>query len=237
MPPLDVLGTTPLLLIGEGDKLRGEVWVSNPSGGDIKVSDAILSVTFPTGVESGPIGLPADAVVPASSVRRLVINMGLQPLTAPAIYAGTLDLTTSAGNQSVAASVLVTTTVAPMLVPPGQVFTGVKASKTIPGSIVVVNKGNVDIVVGQIGDEPVLEMKTGPRVLAVGAGGAVVVEPALGLTSGGAATFTNSTPTIVPGGWASVDFKITTPAALTANTQYRVLPRIATERFTIDLLT
>jgi len=59
----------------------------------------------------------------------------------------------------------------------------------------------------------------------------------LGLTPGGAATFTNTKPTVVPGGWASVDFKLTTPAALAANTQYRVLPRIATERFTIDLLT
>jgi hypothetical protein len=116
-------------------------------------------------------------------------------------------------------------------------FTGVLPSTTTPGSVVVLNKGNTNIVVGPIPDETLLEMVSTPRVLVAGGGGAVSVEPALGLVPGGTVTFTNTTPTIAPGGWAQVDFHLTTPAALTANRHFRVLPRVATERFVVDLLT
>ncbi|MGH9181243.1 MAG: hypothetical protein ACRDY5_05960, partial [Acidimicrobiales bacterium] len=117
MPPLDILGTTPVLIVGQRDVTRGEMWLSNPGGTDIKLESATITVTLPGGPESGPIPLPPDAFVPANGVRRLVIEMGMQPLTAPGSHPASLALVTSAGNQVIPASMLIVAVVAPLLVP------------------------------------------------------------------------------------------------------------------------
>jgi hypothetical protein len=240
VPPLDVGGTTPILLVGEGEQVQGEVWLSNPTAADIIVKSATLSVTLPSGVESGPIGLPPDAAVPAFSTRRLVIGMGMQPLTPPGTYEASVDLAFEPplGSQKIPARVLVNATFAPVLVPLRIVFSKVASNSKRKGSVVVVNKGNVDIPVGPMGTEPLLEVRSQPRVLVVAAGGAVSVEPAIASAAAGKTVqFTNDQPTVGPGGWAEVKFELTTPAGLTPNAHLRALPRLATERFAVDLLT
>jgi hypothetical protein len=42
---------------------------------------------------------------------------------------------------------------------------------------------------------------------------------------------------VAPGTWRPVPVKLTMPATITANRHFRVLPRIATQRFVVDLLT
>lgn len=236
MPPFTIEGTTPVLLFGERDQVLGEVWFTNPTGADIKVTGASVLVNFAV-PETGVIHLSSDAVLAAGATKRLAIAMGVQPFTTPGTYSAALTLNTSAGDQVVPASVMIASTLVPQLAPTVLTFTGVKKSTTISGSVVVLNKGNTAIVVGPIPDETLLEMVTIARVLAVGGAGSVSVQPALGLVPGGNITFTNTKPTIPPGGWANVDFKLTTPATLTADRHFRVLPRIATERFVVDLLT
>lgn len=54
MPPLDVVGTTPVLVVGTGEVVRGDLWLSNPSGADVKLTGAIITVTLPTGPRPGP---------------------------------------------------------------------------------------------------------------------------------------------------------------------------------------
>ena len=237
MPPLDVVGTTPVLIVGTGDVVRGELWLSNPGAADLKLTGATITVTLPTGAEAGPIPLPPDVVIPALGVRRMIVEMGMQPLTPPDTYPAVLDLVTSAGNQGIPASMVVTAVSAPVIVPDRVIFDGVAASDVVSGSVVVRNDGNVPITVGPMADEPLLEVRAHPRVLAVGTGGALVVEPAVGLAPTGTATFTNDTPTIAPGGWAAVAFQLTAPATLATNAHLRALPRIGTERFAVDLLT
>ena len=237
MPPLDVVGTTPVLIVGTREVVHGELWLSNPGAADVKLTGAAITVTMPTGAEAGPIPLPPDVVVPANGVRRMIVEMGMQPLTAPGTYPAVLDLTTSAGDQGIPASMVVTAVHAPVIVPDRLIFTGVAASAVVDGAVVVRNEGNVAITVGPIADEPLLEVRAHPRVLAVGTGGAMVVEPAVGLAPTGTATFTNATPTIPPGGWAEVAISLTAPATLASNAHLRALPRIGTERFAVDLLT
>lgn len=237
MPPLDIVGTTPVLVVGTGELVRGDLWLSNPTGSDVKLTGARITVTLPSGPEAGDIPLPPEVVVPGNGVRRMIVEMGMQPLTAPGTYPAALDLATSAGSQTVAASMVVTEVVAAVIVPDRLLFTGVAGSAVVAGSVVVRNEGNVPVVVGPIADEPLLEVRAHPRVLAIGAGGAMVVEPALGLAPAGTATFTNATPTIPPGGWSAVTFQLTAPATLAPNAHLRALPRIGTERFAVDLLT
>ena len=238
MPPLDIVGTTPILVVGTGEVVRGDLWLSNPTGADVKLTGAKITVTLPSGPEAGDIPLPPEVVVPANGVRRMIVEMGMQPLTAPGSYGAKLLLEMPDNTtQTFDASLVVTQVVAPVIVPDRLLFTGVAASAVVNGSVVVRNEGNVAIVVGPIADEPLLELRAHPRVLAIGTGGAMVVEPALGLAPTGTATFTNSTPTIPPGGWSPVTFQLTAPATLASNAHLRALPRIGTERFAVDLLT
>jgi hypothetical protein len=238
VPPLDVGGTTPVLLVGEGNSVEGEIWLANPTSAPIKVIEANLSVTLPSGTENGPVQLPPDAAVPANASKRLLINMGMQPFTPPGSYAATIALTTSAGAQSIPANFFVVPVFRVGIAADRHVFTGVKAGAKVKGNVVVLNKGNVPVKVGPMADEPLLEVTSAARVLAVGAGGVVVVQPATGLTPlAGKVTFTNDKPTIAVGGWADVKFQLTAPAGLGANLHLRLLPRIANERFTVDLLT
>jgi hypothetical protein len=99
------------------------------------------------------------------------------------------------------------------------------------------NRGNTPFTVNPIPNEDLVEVVVVPRVLEVGTTGAVTVEPAPGATPSGSVTFTNPTPTINPGDWAQVDVQITAPASMTADRHFRVMPRIVTERFIVDLLT
>lgn len=237
MPPLEVAGTVPILIVGRAQQVDGEVWLANPTGADIAISGATITITLPSGVESGPIQLPPDARVPAQTSRRLAISMGMQPLTPPDTYPGSLDLVTSAGNQSIGVSLVVVATVAPALVPERFVFAGVAPAAVVGASVVVRNDGNVALAVGPLPEEPLFEVRAHPRVLALAVGGAVSVEPALGLAAVGTVTFTNDTPTVAPGGWAAVAFQLTVPGGIPANAHLRALPRVATERFAVDLLT
>ncbi|MDQ6947659.1 MAG: hypothetical protein M3256_15670 [Actinomycetota bacterium] len=231
-------GTTPVLLVGEGVKVEGEIWLTNPTGSTIVLTAASLSVTLTSGTETGTIQLAPETSIPSGGTKRLLINTGMQPFTPGGSYSATIDLTTSAGVQSIPATFFVVTVLRVGLVADRQVFTGVTAGGKVNGSVVVLNKGNVPVTVGAIADEPLLEVGTTARVLGVGAGGVVAVQPAAGLVPlAGKATFTNATPVIPVGGWANVTFQLTAPAGLGSNLHVRVLPRIATERFAVDLLT
>jgi len=236
LPPFNVVGTTPVLLFGERDQMRGEVWLSNPTTGSIGVSGGSVLVNFAS-PETGTISFPANAAIPAGATRRLGLNLGIAPFTPPGTYTATITLNTAAGIQTIASTAIVASVFLPALGPTSMTFTGVTASSTINGSIVVRNRGNTTIAVNTIPNETLVEIVVSPGVLQVGAGGSLSVAPAPGLTTGGTVTFTNATPTINPGDWADVDFQLTTPAALAANSHFRVLPRITTERFAVDLLT
>ena len=102
--------------------------------------------------------------------------------------------------------------------------------------MLVVNKGNTPIKVGPIPGETMLEVVSIPRVVEV-SGATLSVQPAPGLAPGGTVTFTNPTKTVAVGGWASIDVTLKMPATLPTNRHFRVLPRIATQRLVVDLLT
>ena len=236
MAPLTVEGSTPILLYGEQDRMHGEVWLTNPTGAAIGVSGGSVLVNFAP-PETGTIALPADAAVPANSTRRLALDLALQPSAPPGVYTATITLDTAAGSQTIPASAVVASVFLPVVAPDTLTFTGVTASATVAGSVIVRNRGNTQVVVNPIPNGKLVEVVILPRVLEIGAGGRVSVEPAPGPSPGGTVTFTNNTPTINPGDWAEVDFNLTTPAALAADRHFRVLPRIANVRFAVDLLT
>ena len=236
MPPLTVVGSTPILLFGELDQMQGEVWLANPTASDIGVSDGSILVNFAT-PETGTIAFPNGAAVPAGATRRLGLNLAIRPDTSPGLYAATISLNTSAGVETIPASAVVATVYLPALGPTKVTFSGVAPSSTVDGNLVVRNRGNVPITVNGIPDETLVEVVVIPRALEVDAAGAASVTPAPGPSAGGTVTFTNATPTIAPGDWADVDFHLATPASLVANRHFRVLPRIGNQRFVIDLLT
>lgn len=237
MAAFEVLTPTPILILGDAKQVEGEIWLANSGAAEIKVDSATLTVNFPSGTQSGPIFAGSETAVPAGSIRRLLIRSGSSSFTPPGSFTASVDLSTSAGSQTIPATVIVTSSVDLELSTTPVLFTGVVASTTYAGEVVAVNRGNASVAVGPIPDETLLEMVSIPRILAVAPGGAVSLGPAEGLTPGGTATFTNNTPTIDPGGFAKVDFVLTTPSTLAANRHFRVLPRIVNQRFVIDLLT
>jgi hypothetical protein len=239
VPPLDVAGTTPVLLRAEGERVQGEVWLVNNSEDAVVVKSAHLSVQLPSGPEEGLIQLPSDAAVPGNTSKRLLISTGMQPFIAPGTYDAAIRLIyPDDSEQSIPATFLIVTLFRLGIVADRQVFTGVKAGAKVKGKVVVLNTGNVPITVSSIPDEPLLEVTTAARVVALGNGGVAAVQPATGLKPlAGKVKFTNDKPEIPVGGWADVNFQLTTPAGLGSNLHVRVLPRIATERFTVDLLT
>jgi len=234
--PLTVQGSTPILLYGEQDRMHGEVWLTNPTGAAIGVSGGSVLVNFAT-PETGTIAFPADAAVPAGATRRLAFDMAMQPTAPPGVYTATITLDTVAGSQTIPATAVVASVFFPVVAPGKLTFTGVTASATVDGSVIVRNRGNIPVAVNTIPGETLVEVLILPSVLEIGAGGSISVEPAPGPSAGGTVAFTNNTPTINPGDWAQVDFHLTTPAALAADRHFRVLPRIANTRFVVDLLT
>jgi hypothetical protein len=233
--PLQLVTSPPILIFGTLDGAEGEVWLKNGTGAPITVSKADVTVTIGT-PETGTITF-ADEPITAGSIKRLVFRFGLNAFIAPATYPAEVVLTTSAGALAIAATLVVIKKFVLELAEASTVFTGVAASTTYQGAVVAVNRGNAPVTVGQIPDETVLEMVTMPRVLAIAPGGEVSVAPSGGLAPGGTATFTNTKPTINPGDWSEITFDLTTPAALDPHRHFRVLPRIATQRFVVDLLT
>jgi hypothetical protein len=236
VPPLTVEGSTPILLYGEQDRMQGEVWLTNPTGAAIGVSGGSLLVNFAP-PETGTISFPPGAAVPAGATRRLALDMALQPAAVPGVYPATITLDTAAGTQTIPATAVVASVFLPVLAPGKVTFTGVTPAATADGSVTVRNRGNTAFTVNTIPDETLVEVVIQPYVLEIGAGGSVTVDPAPAPSAGGAVTFTNDTPTIAPGDWAQVNFHLTTPAALAADRHFRVLPRIASARFVVDLLT
>lgn len=235
MAGLKVEVTEPILIFGELDRIEGEVWLTNTSGGEVTIDKATLKVNFPT-PESGPIPLPDKVALPSLATKRLVIQSGMPAYTRGGTFSATIALETSAGNQVITATVVIADTFIVALAPTVLTFTGVKKSTTLTATVLVVNKGNTPITFGTIPSETMLEVVTIPRVIEV-SGASLSVQPAPGLAAGGTVTFTNPTTTVAPGAWASVVVKLKMPATLPLNRHFRVLPRIATQRLVVDLLT
>jgi hypothetical protein len=237
---LSVLTTPPVLIFGTANEAAGEVWLGNSTNAKLTIESAQLTVNFPApdGTQSGTIALPPDPVVAPGATKRLTIHAGLSLFTAPGSHTAKIDLrTTESGAQSINATMKVARSAVVKIADPPILFTGVVANTTYSGEVVVLNRGNSQFTVGDIPDEAALEVVATPRVLSVATTGSVSVEPALGFTPGPTISFTNNKPTIDPGNWAAVQFQLTTPAAVTADRHFRVLPRVLTERFVIDLLT
>lgn len=233
--PLTVDIAQPVLIYGEHDQVAGEVWLTNNSGGDVTVNGASLTVAFPT-PETGAIPLPNNTTIAVGASRRFAIQSGMPVFTPGGTYGASIDLETSAGPQSIAASVFIADTYLAEVVPTVLTFTGVTKSATLTGTVLVVNRGNTPIQVGAIPDETMLEMVTIPRVVEV-SGATLSVQPATAMVTGGTVTFSNPVTAVAPGAWEPVAVKLTMPATITADRHFRVLPRIATQRFVVDLLT
>lgn len=235
MAALKVEVAQPILIFGELDRIEGEVWLTNVSGSEVTIKTATLTVNFPT-PEKGPIPLPDGVGLPPGATKRLLIQSGMPPYTLGGTFSATIDLQTSAGGQVIAATVVLANTFVVALAPTVLTFTGVKKSTTLTGTVLVANKGNTPIKVGTIPSETMLEVVTIPRVIEV-SGASLSVQPAPGVAAGGTVTFTNPTTTVAPGAWASVAVKLKMPATLPPDRHFRVLPRIATQRLVVDLLT
>ena len=237
--PLDVAGSPTVLLVGGGETAQGEIWLENNTGGDVKIDAATLSVMVGGVDQTGPIPLPADASLAAKSFKRLSIGFGMEPFTAPGQYAAHVDLTTSIGNQTIPATLVVLANAQVAVLPEQPVFSGVLPASTITTAVIVRNVGNVAVTVASVPDEPLFEVVAGQRLLGVGAGGIVQVQPASSLAPLALdLTFTlAATPTIGPAEWARIGIDILVPAGLGLGQHVRALPRIVNDRFNIDLLT
>ena len=235
MAALKVDVAVPILIFGELDQIEGEVWLTNTSGAPVTIDSATLTVNFPT-PETGAIPIPDGAGLAPAETKRLLIRTGMPMFTPGGTYSADITLATSAGGQVIKATVVIADTYVVGLAPSVLTFTGVKKSTSLKGTVLVINKGNTAIKVGSIPNETMLEVVTVPRVVGV-SGATLSVEPAPGLTPGGTVTFANPTKTVAPGAWAAVDVTLTMPATLPANRHFRVLPRIATQRLVVDLLT
>jgi hypothetical protein len=237
--PLDVAGTGTILLVGGGATAQGEVWLENNTGGEVKIEDVHLTVTVGAVDQTGRIPLPADEVIANQSFRRLSISFGMEPFTAPGEYAAHVDLDTSVGAQAIPAVLVVVANAQLAVLCEQPVFTNVVPPTTLSTALIVRNVGNVAVDVDAIVDEPLFEIAAGQRVLGIGAGGVVQVQPASSLVATAhVLTFTlASTPTIEPAAWATSDVDIGVPAALDLGLHVRALPRLANDRFSIDLVT
>jgi hypothetical protein len=237
--PLDVAGTGTILLIGGGETVQGEVWLENNTGAEVKIESAELTVQVGAVSQTGSIPLPDSEVIADQSFRRLSVGFGMEPFTAPGDYVAHVDLVTSIGLQTIPASLVVLANAQVAVLPEQPVFTQVVPPTTITTSVIVRNVGNVPVTVDAVADEPVFEVVAGQRLLGVGAGGIVQVQPATSLApTGQQLTFTlATTPTIAPAAWAKIGVDVAVPAALGTGSHFRALPRIVNDRFSIDLVT
>ena len=175
--PLDVAGTGTILLVGGGETAQGEVWLENNTGGEVKIEDVHLTVTVGGADQTGRIPLPADEVIANQSFRRLSISFGMEPFTAPGEYAARVDLDTSVGAQSIPAVLVVVANAQLAVLCEQPVFTKVVPPTTLATAVIVRNLGNVAVDVDAIVDEPLFEVAAGQRLIGVGAGGVVQVQP------------------------------------------------------------
>jgi hypothetical protein len=237
--PLTVAGSPTVLLVGGGETAKGEVWLQNTTGAEVKIHSARLTVQTPTGNQTGPIPLPTEAPIADKSFKRLSIGFGIEPFTAPGEYVAHVDLDTSIGVQTIPASLVVLANAQVAVLPEQPVFAGVAPASTITTAVIVRNVGNVAVTVTSVADEPLFDVVAGQRMLGVGAGGIVQVQPATSLAPLALdLKFTlAATPTIAPAEWARIGIDVLVPAALGLGRHVRALPRIVNDRFNIDLLT
>jgi hypothetical protein len=237
--PLTVAGSPTLLLVGGGETAKGEVWLENTTGAEVKITNATLTVHVGGVDQHGPIPLPSDASLPDNSFKRLSIGFGMEPFTAPGPYVAHVDLETSIGNQTIPATLIVLANAQVAVLPEQPVFAGVVPGSTITTAAIVRNVGNVAVTVASMADEPLFEVVAGQRLLGVGTGGIVQVQPATSLAPLALdLKFTlGATPTIVPAGWERIAIDVLVPAGLGTGQHVRALPRIVNDRFNIDLLT
>jgi hypothetical protein len=237
--PLDVAGSPTLLLVGGGETAKGEVWLENRTGGEVTIKTAQLTVQVPTGPQTGPIPLPSDAALADNSFKRLSIGFGMEPFTAPGPYLAHVDLDTSIGLQTIPATLVVLANAQVAVLPEQPVFAGVVPGSTITTAAIVRNVGNVAVTVASVPDEPLFDVVAGQRLLGVGTGGIVQVQPATSLAPlAFDLKFTlATTPTIAPAEWARIGIDVLVPAGLSTGLHVRALPRIVNDRFNIDLLT
>jgi hypothetical protein len=237
--PLDVAGSPTVLLVGGGETAKGDVWLENNTGGDVKIDSALLTVQVAGVDQTGPIPLPSDASIANNSFKRMSIGFGMEPFTAPGQYVARVDLQTSIGNQTIPATLIVLANAQVAVLPEQPVFVGVVPGSTITTAAIVRNVGNVNVTVASVPDEPLFEVVAGQRLLGVGAGGVVQVQPANSLVPLALdLTFTlATTPTIAPAGWARIGIDVSVPVGVSTGQHLRALPRIVNDRFNLDLLT
>jgi hypothetical protein len=237
--PLDVAGTGTILVIAGGETAQGEVWLENNTGAEVKIEQADLTITVSGVDHTGSIPLPQHEVIADKAFRRLAIGFGMEPFTAPGEYVAHVDLDTSIGIQTIPVTVVVLTNAQVAVIAEQPVFTQVVPPATITTSVIVRNVGNVPVTIDAVADEPLFDVVAGQRLLGVGAGGVVQVQPATSLVATAhTLSFTlAATPTIPPAGWSKIDLDIAVPVGVGTGGHVRALPRIVNDRFSIDLVT
>jgi hypothetical protein len=225
----------PVLVYAERDRFAGTVWLTNGTGADVTLQRATMHVQLPT-PESADIPLPADTVMAPGATRQLTVQTAIPTFTAPGEFPGHIDLESTAGVQTITLTLVVVPVVEAAVGPEPLTLTGVQPGATVGARLVVVNRGNVPFTLGPVPPEDVFEVVVVPRVVEVD-GATLRVAPAPSTASAGQATFSDPGVVVEPGSWAAVTLDISLPQGLTADRHYRVLPRLATARAVVDLLT
>ncbi len=166
---LDLSADAPIILVGEGKSLRGELRLRNPGPDRIQLSAANLHLQVSHSSQPIPyaqVSLPAG--LPPGQSQRVKMSLDFDPLTPPGEYKGELDMAGHTRAVIVYVAELIRLAISPQVLVIDQ-----PAGSIVSKNIILTNEGNVPLTfvpIGKValGEELMLRRSLSVTVAAAG---------------------------------------------------------------------
>jgi hypothetical protein len=226
----------PIVLMGHPEVLQGDLHLKNPLDEKIKLRDMRLRQVVPEGIKGKEPIQPKSqklrtVLLRPGQQRRLRLTMGLEPNTPPGEYRGEIEV---AGRRQPV--VLYVTEMFDIRVAPQSVVVENLSGQNVKKRIVVSNRGNVPLTIGEIGAVPLDDEQLQCRTLRAAAAAVgdeiktfqeylaiILYQAKVVMESSGALRVRNLSGTTVinPGEIKPVDLEIRVPDGLDKRSRFR----------------
>jgi hypothetical protein len=228
---LDLAKDAPVILIGEGKSLRGDLRLRNPGTDRIQLREASLRLQIAPAKKPAPFAqVPLPASLLPGQAHRVKVALELDPQMPPGEYKGELE----AAGYTRKVIMFVAEVVRLVISPPALVIDQPAGSKVVK-QLMLTNDGNVPVTIGSIGQVPLgeelmLHRSVSTTVASTGEKGLRAIsklfvdlvseEAKIVMGEAGYLTVTNKGLVLQPGEMGLLSLEIQLPEKLASNARY-----------------
>lgn len=228
----------PIVLVGQPDRMQGELFVHNPGEKKIVVRDAQVRAAT---VAAAPLSFRLAPIPLRPGLRRRVpLSFAIDPGTPPGEYQGELEI-----DGSTHPVVLHVTENVRLDIAPDRIVVPNLPGETVVKRVIFRNLGNVPLTIGEIGgvplDDEMLQCRTfraalgalGDETKSLESYALEVARQLKGIVEQAGLLRVHNTAGVVelePGAMSAIDFEIRLPKTLDRRTRYRGEAHLYTNR-------